>query len=287
MKKPSKSLVFVVIIGLMICCLVALLQIGDDDEKSDSEKLASISEEQATEKLTDQFAERQIPTITKTALSTKTPTLEYKAISKVNSNVRSGPGLDFTIKKVLKVGEEFKIYGRTEDSSWLLIDPLEQLWINNSVITVDISLESFSIAPTITPTLSPTVTNTITPKPTATLVPAVSILEIYNNLKQMTELQFKEYKNTLVGKPVREKVKISNVQDDGKVTLSGKWSPFIINIADFGVVVLGVPHDIAIQLNGGDEVYLEATIDRIVGDHNYFINRENVLVLKYKLIEFP
>lgn len=103
----------------------------------------------------------------------------------------------------------------------------------------------------------------------------------------MTELQFKEYKNTLVGKPVREKVKISNVSDDGKVTLSGKWSPFLINFSDFGVVVLGVPHDTAITLNGGDEFYLEATIDRIVGDYNYFINRENVLVLRYKLIEIP
>ena len=278
MKKSNKALIFVVIIVLSICCLVALTQMGDD-ENSKSREVKRISKEQQSELATADATKSQSPMTTNTKSITKTPTLVYQAISKVNSNVRSGPGLDFPVLKVLKAGEEFNIYGRTEDSAWLLIDPKEQLWINNSVITVDIPLDSFSIAPTITPTLSPTPTNTLTPKPTATLVPAVSILEIYNNLEQMTELQFKEYKNTLVGKPVREKVKVASVQDDGKVTLSGKWSPFIINIADFGVVVLGVPHDIAIQLNGGDEVYLEAKIDRIVGDYNYFINRENVLVL--------
>ena len=98
----------------------------------------------------------------------------------------------------------------------------------------------------------------------------------------MTALQFKEYKQEIAGKPVRETVKVGNVQDDGKVSLSGPWSPFIFNVSDFCVVVTGVPKDFALGLSGGDKFYLEAIINGVVGDNNYYFNCENTLVLNYR-----
>ena len=98
----------------------------------------------------------------------------------------------------------------------------------------------------------------------------------------MTALQFKEYKQEIAGKPVRQTVEVGNVQDDGKLTLHGDWSPFIFNVSDFCVVVTGVPKDLAIQLDGGDTLYLKAQINGIVGDYNYYFNCENTLVLNYR-----
>ena len=83
----------------------------------------------------------------------------------------------------------------------------------------------------------------------------------------------------------RERVKVGNVEDDGRVSLAGPWSPLFGNFAEFAVYVVGVPHETAIGLSGGEEYYLEATIDRIVGNYNYFINIENVLLLNYRKID--
>lgn len=125
-------------------------------------------------------------------------------------------------------------------------------------------------------------TATLTPIPSATKIPPVSLTTAYANFERMTVLQFNEYMLSIAGKSVRQIVTIGNVDDYGRVSLSGPWSPAFINISDFGVVVVGVPHEVAITLDGGDTIYLEATIDRIVGDYNFYTNRENMLVLDYQ-----
>jgi flagellar basal body-associated protein FliL len=143
------------------------------------------------------------------------------------------------------------------------------------------------------PTASPTATFTITPtstrtpKPTTTLpptrtpIPSVSLDDIYDNFKNMTEYQFSVYKSEIAGKPVREIVTVGNVDEHGRLNLTGPWSPWLINWSDFCVAVTGTPSDILISLNGGDDVHLEATINGIVGNNNYYINCENTLVLVY------
>jgi hypothetical protein len=69
------------------------------------------------------------------------------------------------------------------------------------------------------------------------------------------------------------------------VSLSGDWSPFIFNWSDFCVVITGVPREVALTLDGGAEIYLEAIINGIVGDNNYYFNCENTLLLTYKNID--
>lgn len=101
----------------------------------------------------------------------------------------------------------------------------------------------------------------------------------------MTVLQFEEYKKHIAGRPVRQVVKIGNVDENGRVILSGDWTPFIFNFSEFCVIVTGVPRDIALSLEGGEQAYLEASINGIVGDYNYFFNCENTLLLTYKSIE--
>lgn len=101
----------------------------------------------------------------------------------------------------------------------------------------------------------------------------------------MTALQFKEYVQEIAGKPVRQEVKIGNVEEDGKISLVGPWSPILFNIAELCVIITGAPKDVALSLSGGDKVQLEALINGIVGDYNYYNNCENVLLLTYKKIE--
>ena len=101
----------------------------------------------------------------------------------------------------------------------------------------------------------------------------------------MTELQFKEYVKTIVGKPVRQFVVIGNVAEDGKIVLSGDWSPLIFNVSEFCVVVTGAPKDVALTFDAGDRAYLEATINGVIGNYNYYINCEYTLLLTYKSLE--
>jgi hypothetical protein len=147
--------------------------------------------------------------------------------------------------------------------------------------------------PTLTHTPKPSATPTIptatrTPKPTPTTVPsktpipAVAIEDIYRNYKEMTSLQFQDYTASIAGKPVRQRVTVGNVDKDGAVSLSGPWSPIIINWSNFCVALKGMPRADALKLSGGDSIYIEATINGIVGNNQYYLNCENTLLLAYK-----
>ena len=239
------------------------------------------------------------PTVTETQPPTPTSTPEPVAqftLSK-NANIRSGPGTEYLVVSGGKAGDLLAVYGKNPDGKWLLIDPVKYWWVAVSLGTLDKQIDSMPLAPTAEPTLTPTMTltptlrPTRTPVPTATLiptrtpVPAVSLDTIYNNYQSMTALQFKEYTAKIVGKPIRETVVVGNVDENGRVIVSGDWSPWLFNVSEFCVIVSGVPHDVGISITGGEKVDLEATINRIVGDYNYFYNCENTLVLYYVSIK--
>jgi hypothetical protein len=161
------------------------------------------------------------------------------------------------------------------------VDQSEPAWVFAGVATADIAITMLPLGPTLAPTSTKTPIPSPTPRPSPTLVPAIQIDTIYTFFQSMTELQFKAYKQKIAGKPVRETVKVGNVSDRGVVSLSGDWSPYIINWSDFCVVLTGMPKDKLMALYGGEEFAVEATIDGIVGNNNYYINCENTLVLKY------
>jgi uncharacterized protein YraI len=234
-------------------------------------------------------------TSTKEPTSTSTPApVGYGTVSINSANLRSGPGQSYALAGNAKQGDELPIFSQTDDGDWLQIDWKDSVWIASSLITMPEEIAKIPTFPTFTPTstYTPIPTNTPrpsntprptnTPRPSATLPPAVKIKTIYDNFERMTELQFKEYKQRIAGKPVRENVEVGNVSDRGKVLIHGAWSPWILNWSEFCVVVTGIPNDFALGLNGGDEFYLEAVINGIVGDNNYYINCENTLVLNYR-----
>lgn len=130
-----------------------------------------------------------------------------------------------------------------------------------------------------TPSKTPTSTKTLTPSKTPT--PPVTVEGIYDNFKHMTALQFAEYKKGILGKKMVDIVTVGNVSEDGKVGLSGSWSPLLFNVSDFCVVVTGVPKDTALTFNGGQEIELEATVNGLIGNYNYYSNCETTLLLSY------
>ena len=233
------------------------------------------------------------PTATNTSKSTSTPTPSAYLTLINNANIRSGPGQSFKVISVRAHSNILPVYGKNEDGTWLLVDPVNYLWVASSMGTLDQKIESINIAPTPIPTITPTVTPTLTvtstrtliptktPIPSHTPIPSILLLTIYENYQHMTELQFNEYKNQIAGKPVRENVEVGNVSDDGKLIIGGPWSPWIFNWSEFCVIVTGVPKDIAITINGGDIVALDSIINGIVGHNNYYFNCENTLLLTY------
>jgi uncharacterized protein YraI len=227
------------------------------------------------------------PTATLTPTPTMTPTLKpFGQISvQQNVNIRSGPSTNFQVTQVFRPGESLFVYGRSEDSQWLWVDPVEQVWVNAMVVTADFNPTTIPLGPTMEPTATITPIPTQTLRPTATPIPAVFINDIYQNYKKMTVLQFTEYKKEIAGKPVRENVKVSNVSDRGNIGISGPWSSSWINFYDFCITVAGMPKEKAINLNGGDRFFLEATVSRIVGDYNYYSNCKNTLVLYYVAVK--
>jgi hypothetical protein len=236
------------------------------------------------------------PTNTLPPTITSIPTPSASFVLASNANIRTGPGREYPVADGAQKGDTLPVYGRNEDGTWLVIDPINPLWVFVDLGTLSNPVDGLPIAPTALPTATytPIPTNTLqptrtpiptsTPRPSSTPIPAVLLETIFYNFEHMTELQFQEYKAEIAGKPVREIVEVGNVDDDGRVIVHGPWSPILFNITDFCVVVTGTPKEIALTLNGGDFIDLEATINGIVGNYNYFFNCENTLVLYYKAI---
>jgi hypothetical protein len=142
---------------------------------------------------------------------------------------------------------------------------------------------TLSPTPLWTPTPSPTPTRTLRPTntlpPTRTPIPAIALDDIYYNSQHMTDYQFSIYKSEIAGKPISEMATIAGVDEHGRVDIYGDWMDSFFSIYDFCVVVTGVSSIVAGTLNGGDKVYLEATVNRFVGDYDFYNNCEVTLVL--------
>ncbi len=235
--------------------------------------------------LTPTSALLSVPTIVST--STLTPTITpsplptYMLALGVDSNLRSGPGLNFRVTQVARKGSTLPVYGRDSDGVWLSVDPTNNIWIHSSLATLSIDITALPVMPTATPTPSSTPIPTSTLRPSITPIPAISLNTIYNNYQSMTTFKFNEYKNRIIGKPIRETVEVANVDKNGNINLSGPWDPFIFNIWDFCAIVNKVPSEKALSLDGGDHFYLDGTIMGIIGDYNYFFNCKTAIIIKY------
>ncbi len=220
-------------------------------------------------------------TYTPTITTTSTPFLVEGFIIQDYANMRSSPDLMAPIVTILRVNSRISVMANSQDNNWALVmtESKETGWVYKQLIQFSSNTDLLPVSLEVFPTLVPTQI------PTATPVPAVSLDSIYDYLQSKTALQFKEYSQAIIGKPVRERVEIGNVDEQGRVILHGPWSPYLFNISDMCVVVTGVPTDKSIRLSPGGKYSLEATISGIISDYNYFINCEYTVILNYVSIK--
>lgn len=94
------------------------------------------------------FTQKVIPTITKTIKPSLTPAVsDYGSaeISVYSSNLRSGPGLNFSIVGSSSIGETHKVYGTDATRSWLLLDKDKSIWVSLTVVTLSKSISNIPI----------------------------------------------------------------------------------------------------------------------------------------------
>lgn len=289
-KKKNNIGVFIgLTIILVFCCFFYLLsQLINGDSGDSTTQTAS---ETFKPSYTTTFTQTHTPTETSIPTSTKTPTPLSTIELISNGNIRKGPDISYEIEETKKNGDDLFAYAVDQTGEWILVDPVKQLWVHISIIKTGFDIGDLPVAPTYTPSPTPTLTDTPTQTkaptktPTLTPIPGLSIEQIYNNFNYMTAYQFKDYKTEIIGKPIRQEVKVNTVHENGAISLHGDWFESGIYIRDFAVVVTGVPKDIALKMYPGRKFYLEAYINGVVGNYNYFWNCENTLVLVYQRMD--
>jgi hypothetical protein len=219
----------------------------------------------------------ELPKITSTFASTSTPMPILGVIIQDMANMRSSPNLTAPVVKVLRLNSKVTAFANSQDGNWNLVftENNERGWMHKQLIQFTKSTEMLPVSSEIFPTPVPFV------PPTATFIPSISLEMIYDNFKNETTLQFQQYTQSIIGKPVREIVNIGDVDKQGRVSLQGPWSPALINVSDFCITVTGMPTGESLKLSPGQKYALEATVSEIVGNYNYYINCENTLVLNF------
>jgi len=109
-----------------------------------------------------------MPTATPTITPTSLPFGKIFAPAGNFINVRSGPGVNFSVAFQLEGQTEFSILNINEQGDWYLIESIkgERGWVRNDLIESTIEPTLLTISTEIFPTLTPTKTPTITPRPT-------------------------------------------------------------------------------------------------------------------------
>lgn len=266
------------LVGLLIfiglCLLGSIL--GNNNGSTSSREQSTVTPKRSivTATLTP-----ETPILTPTAIEyyaqASSLTLNY------NTKLRMGPGTEYDSEGVIEPGTQVPVYGRYGESNWVLVDYEKNYWMNSESGQLENSIDELPVMATFTPTMTPLPTATNTPIPTATKIPPITLKEIYHNFRYMTGLQFEEYRNTLPGRIVEESVEVRNVDSYGRISIKGDWSPLILNITDYCVVVIGMPQSKSIKLDGGEMIAIRARIKHLLGNYHYYYNCENTLVLEY------
>lgn len=97
-------------------------------------------------------------------------------------------------------------------------------------------------------------TTPVLPTPTSTASPTLYD-ELMANKDKMTDLQFEEYVNSLIGKRIHLEGEVRDVHNDGEILLDAPNSGFF----DY-IYLQGVPKDIALTYDKGEIIIFDATI---------------------------
>lgn len=135
-----KKLITPFIILILILCILSSL--GNQSTTVDNTPIPSSTS--AIIKITQKI----IPTITKTRKPTLTPTVSNSGSAEISvnlCNLRSGPGLNFSIVGSSSIGETHKVYGTDATRNWLLLDKSKSIWVSLTVVTLSKSISNIPI----------------------------------------------------------------------------------------------------------------------------------------------
>lgn len=190
-------------------------------------------------------------------------TYGYGIVSGNLCNLRDGPGIKYPVVGTVENGERLSIYGRSDDSQWLLIDSEQSVWI--SVLLVDMALSMDSI-PIMRPDMLLEMDVTVSSEAAEQELQeemdeesTVTCDEIYQQHKDLTDFQWEAYVESIYGKPVDFLGKVEEVKTDGSIELrvcSGLFKHVTFT-------VYGVSKETGLALSKGTEVVGIGTIQQV------------------------
>ena len=115
------------------------------------------------------------PSLTPTRLTSLTPT-PVKAITTTGSNIRTGPGTNYSVIQVAKKGESLNIVGQNETALWYQLD--SGGWISASLVNPapeEMPIVVTPVPPVVAPKATATVKSTTAPQATKTIAPPATV----------------------------------------------------------------------------------------------------------------
>ena len=112
--------------------------------------------------------------------------------------------------------------------------------------------------------------------PTPTSAPkTLTFGDIVSSRDTMTDIQWKAYEATIIGKRILWNCTVRDVTEDGQVIVESSPVPLM-----WSIYLEGLPKDVVLGLNKGKALRVEATIKRIDGIMGFTYVRLSDVVLK-------
>jgi hypothetical protein len=196
----------IIIFLILVCCNSTGQNDETEPKKIEIETVFSLTP--TTKKI--------IPKVTPSNIPTPSPL--GNATVKVNlANLRSGPGTTFEVVGSRSLNDILPIYGKDNNSEWIIIDWIEGIWISTTIVNLDVDINTIpiyvnenSISPslTLTPSQNSQITST-----TPTLVDVPSLLG-----KTIAEVE------SIIGKTIL----ITSNDDNDDSTAGGEYRDYYI-----------------------------------------------------------
>jgi len=230
----------------------------------ESSETASIEETEVLSVSETENIEEPTPQAdTPTPKYTSTPSPIDKAVVTANlCNLRAGPGIDYSIVGSVEKDDVVPIFGRNENSDWLLIDFKQSIWIAASLVKLNKDMTSIDIVDIAS--LSNPDSDFSYGEPNQEL-PDIEDVEaaltcdaIYGQHKDLTDIQWVEYVNIITGKPIDYTGGIKEVNTNGSIEI---YACGIFDNVTF--TVYGIPADVALTLDKSADVSGSGTISQV------------------------
>ncbi|MGC9332488.1 MAG: SH3 domain-containing protein, partial [Bacteroidales bacterium] len=232
----------------------------------ESSETASLGENEELSISETENIEEPTPTIqadTPTPKFTSTPSPIDNAVVTANlCNLRAGPGVNYSVVGSVEKDDVVPIFGRNENSDWLLIDYGQSIWIAASLVKLNKDMSAIDIVDFAS--LSNPDSDYSYGEPNQEL-PDIEDVEaaltcdtIYGQHKDLTDIQWREYVNIITGKPIDYTGSIKEVNTNGSIEIYA--CGYFDNVT---FTVYGIPADVALTLEKSADVSGSGTISQV------------------------